>query len=102
MGMMKRYLMEKVTEYADIIGFSEEAIYADPKLYALACKYADIGLKAMGRDLEAARLKDAEEARQKMDSKITAMTEGAKEKARQLEELGEQSANGFEVDGSGT
>ena len=51
MGLMKRFLMDKISEFADLHGLSEELIYSDTpwgrEWYALACKYADIALKAL-------------------------------------------------------
>ncbi len=41
MGFMKEYLMEKVAEYAEVIGVEEKAIYEDSFLYGLASLYAE-------------------------------------------------------------
>jgi len=45
MGMMKEYLMHKVTEFADQHGLSEEQVYQDDNLYQQAVEYADKCLK---------------------------------------------------------
>jgi len=39
MGLMKRYLMERIAEYAIKTGLTEEEIYSDAK-YAEAIEYA--------------------------------------------------------------
>jgi len=44
MGMMKQYLMEKITELANKIGVTEGHIYSDDILYGLATKYAQLKL----------------------------------------------------------
>jgi len=44
MGLMKRYLMERIAEYARKSGLTEEEIYDDTK-YALAVEYASECLK---------------------------------------------------------
>jgi hypothetical protein len=46
MGLMKNFLEEKITEYAEIIGVSEEEIYKNDNLYALAVKFAQQNLNA--------------------------------------------------------
>lgn len=45
MGLMKEYLMHKVTEFADLKGIPEEQVYQDDKLYQEAVEYADKCLK---------------------------------------------------------
>ena len=47
MGMMKQLLMEKIAEYADLHHLTEEQIYKDDELYALATEYADQELKRL-------------------------------------------------------
>jgi len=50
MGMMKRYLMEKIAEFAIKIGVTEEAIYNDDFLYERATAYAQLKLQQEGID----------------------------------------------------
>jgi len=45
MGIMKEYLMEKITEFAKRVGIDEEAIYRNDFLYDLAVLYAERKLK---------------------------------------------------------
>lgn len=44
MGLMKRFLMEKISELASKIGASEELIYKNDRLYDLAVRYAQLEL----------------------------------------------------------
>jgi len=45
MSLMKRYLMERIAEYAFRSGLTEEEIYSDDTKYALAVEYASECLK---------------------------------------------------------
>ena len=45
MGIMKEYLMEKITEFAKRVGIDEEAVYRNDFLYGLAVLYAERKLK---------------------------------------------------------
>ena len=45
MGLMKQYLMHKITEFADKQGIPEEKVYQDDELYRQATEYADKCLK---------------------------------------------------------
>jgi hypothetical protein len=50
MGLMKRFLEEKVTEFAKIHGKTEQEIYESDEWYALAVKYANQALQINGGD----------------------------------------------------
>jgi hypothetical protein len=45
MGLMKEFLMEKVSEYCLLNGLDEAEVYQDDKLYQQAVEYADKKLK---------------------------------------------------------
>jgi len=44
MGLMKRFLEEKITEFANEIGVDEELVYEDDILYDWATRYAQLKL----------------------------------------------------------
>lgn len=47
---MKRYLEQKISEFANNIGVSEELIYQDNFLYEAATRYAQLKLMAEGNE----------------------------------------------------
>lgn len=47
MGMMKAFLMEKITEFAQLTGWTEKEIYNNEERYALALRFADRKLKRL-------------------------------------------------------
>jgi hypothetical protein len=52
MGLMKEFLEEKITQYAKIIGVTEQEVYENDALYNLAVKFAQQNLNAKLEELQ--------------------------------------------------